>query len=37
LTGATVERIEPVRAEPGTPVDRLAHFATLMRQIAVGS
>jgi uncharacterized membrane protein YccC len=37
VTGATVERIDPVRAETGTPVDRLAHFATLMRQTAVGS
>jgi uncharacterized membrane protein YccC len=37
LTGATVPRIEPVRGDPGAPVDRLAHFAMLVRQIAVSS
>jgi uncharacterized membrane protein YccC len=35
LTQATVERAEPVQAP--APVDKLVHFATLIRQVAVGS
>ena len=37
LTDATVQRIEPVRAETGTQIDRLAHFAMLIRQTAVAA
>ncbi|HET9991531.1 MAG TPA: FUSC family protein, partial [Kofleriaceae bacterium] len=35
LTGATVERTEPLQA--AAPFDKLVHFATLVRQIAVAS
>ncbi|MEP6859082.1 MAG: FUSC family protein [Deltaproteobacteria bacterium] len=37
LTDTTVPRIEPVRADTSTQIDRLAHFAMLIRQTAVAA